>query len=230
MLAIYLDATSNCVTTHLWAAAALTVLPLPVLVDGSSVGPWLAVPTTVGLWFQHQDWITLTYIINVYRFIYHVMRCKTILKRRVTSPDNCTKANRGTSGLAEGRRVDAAFCLKLRLFACPNQVWTFLLFTDRWCQCDTVSCRPHCARTHSDSCKTKRWWWTDQTVVVAPNSWWDSFTSFLTCGVDVAFMSSGLRSWLLLKIMGDGVFESFSGIWNKVQSNCSFWCLLLRLK
>lgn len=68
----------------------------------------------VGLCFQHQDWITLTYIVNVYRFVYHVMRCKTILKRRVTSPDNCTKANGGTSGLAEGRRVDAAFCLSSR--------------------------------------------------------------------------------------------------------------------
>lgn len=202
MLLIYLDATSNCVATHLWAAAALTVLPLPVLV------------------LQHQDWITLIiYIIKVYRFVCHVMRCKTILKRRVTSPDNCTKADCGASDLAEARRAMllSAWVPEVETFCLPKSSvnFFFFLFTDRWCQRDTVLCRPHCARTHTDLYKIKQWWWTDQTVVVAPNSWWYSFTSFLMCGVDVAFIISGLRSSLLLKIVGDGVFESFSGIWNK---------------
>lgn len=89
---------------------------------------WLWNPA--GLWSQHQDWMTLTYIINVYKSVFHVKRCKTILKCRFKSSDNCTKANCGMSGLTKQRNVAAAFCLskfpKVDAFTCPKSCVNFI--------------------------------------------------------------------------------------------------------
>lgn len=100
------------------------------------------------------------------------------------------------SGLTVRRHVGAALCLSrvpdFETIACPSQVW--ILFTDRWCQCDAVLCRltlhththghitldispvpkqlglsnTWCSET-TGKLKNKTYWWTNQTVNVTPN-------------------------------------------------------------
>lgn len=85
-------------------------------------------------WSQHQDWITVTYIINVYKSVFHVKRCETISRGRSTSTKNCTKKPPAARQrpLLQRRRVDAAFCQsgvpEAMTSTCPKPEWTFSSF------------------------------------------------------------------------------------------------------
>lgn len=88
--------------------------------------------------------ITLTYEITVYKSVYFTLSSvKTILK----SPDNCTKAKCGMSGLTARRRVVAAFCLNrlqsVRRLPARTQS-DFIERPDRSCRRDPVTLTLFC--------------------------------------------------------------------------------------
>lgn len=83
--------------------------------------------------------------------------CKAVqnnLKCRLKSPDYCTKANCGMSGLIDRRHVDAAFCLSrlqsLRrlLGQTKSEYWCFYLQTCSANVTQWVLCPLHCIWTY----------------------------------------------------------------------------------